>query len=172
MDGYKTLLKKKWRRRFKKDGIKQVISPAECTDASTSVIDEHIGATFKKDFSKRIEKLMFDDEELFDKINDEGLGFMRSHFTYLSCDAFADTLKEMDIPAQFKACGLCNDIEGGERHLIKCGNLVSYEAPTKDYPHQKEPYSAEKINEFIQKEISATAAIKKKRFKKNNKKLF
>ncbi len=70
----------------------------------------------------------------------------------------------MDIVGCFKACGVYNDMDGGESHLIQCQNLLSYEAPqSKDDVPQKQPYSSEQVSNFIDKEMKALNDKKKKR---------
>ena len=163
MDGYKTLLTRKWRNQFKRDRFKQVISPADCTDASTSVVDEHIGQALKSKISQVIDDLELNGPELFEKIETEGLGFFRIQFSKIACQTYKDLLKTMDIPSVFKACGLCNDIDGKESHLIKCGNLISYKAPTKDTQRRLEPYSQNEIRQFYLDEIEAVQNRKRKK---------
>ena len=117
------------------------------------MVDEHVGATVKQKFKNKLEKMMLEDPILFKKINSSGLSFMRIQFTKLACDAYDETMKEMDIPAVFKACGLANDINGGERHLIKCGNLLSYEAPENHLRIRKYHILLTKLNILFKKKF-------------------
>lgn len=162
-DGYKTLLKPRWRNEFKRNLFKHVISPAGCTDASTSVVDEHIGMALKQKFIGKLNALSDEDPDLWEKINEEGLGFMRKQFTFLACDAWEALIKEVDIPMMFKNCGLCNAVDGSESHLIKCNNLLTYKAPEREFTHLKQPYSLSEMEHFILREIDATSSRKRKR---------
>jgi len=74
-DGYKVMMKPHIRDEFKDDNIKLVVSPAECTDANTSVIDCDIGETLKKKIDAQIEAACEADSTLEDRIESEGIVF-------------------------------------------------------------------------------------------------
>ena len=72
IDGYKTLVTKPWRKTFKGDRIFLVLSPADCTDGSTSVVDEHVGQEFKKKIFAKIQDTRDNNEELSEKLKMKG----------------------------------------------------------------------------------------------------
>lgn len=162
-DGYKVFMTREWRNRFRRNKWKRVISPGQCTDASTSPVDEHIGNSLKEKIGEKLQKIRDADPEMNQKFETCGPGFLRIQLTKLACDAWEEICKTDEIPKAFKACGLCNDKFGRENHLVKCQNLKTYQAPSMDYKYRDEPYPSEYIKNFYDKEIAAISDRKAKK---------
>lgn len=88
---------------------------------------------------------------------------MRVQFTKWAADAWAELIESSNIPLAFKKCGLCNDKNGSENHLIKCQNLLSYEAPSRDFVKRKKPYTKEELRQRYETEISMVQNANKKK---------
>ena len=154
-DGYKVITRPKFKNQFKRNNWKFVVSPGNCTDASTSVVDEHIGQKLKDKIKAKIQHKRETDPTFNDRLEKEGPSFVRINITHFAVEAYDELCSDDTIPKAFKSCGLCNDKFGRENHLVKCQNLLTYEPPPKEYVRRKSPFSEKEIDAFYDKEIKA-----------------
>ena len=168
IDGFKTLVTHEWRNQYKRDRIKLILSPAGCTDANTSVVDAHIGQNIKLKVFAEIRKMRDQDTEVNQRIEDEGIGFLRIEMTKWVADAWEKVCQTDMISRAFKSCGVCNDMNGNESHLVSVGSLSTYSVPPPEYVPRKVPYPTEKIVEFMQSEMDSLQQGRKKENWKNS----
>ena len=110
----------------------------------------------------KLEHIRNNDPVLNDKFeNKGGLANFRVEFTRVACDAYEILCQGDSISHAFKACGLCNDKNGGERHLIKCPKLLTFQAPGKNYKYRNEPYTEKEIHTIYMAEIESLFMIHK-----------
>ena len=112
---------------------------------------------FRKDFESR------PDDYADGKIS---ISEMRLLWRRWTAEAMRALMKRKDIIERaFKHCGVCNDTEGRERHLIKVPNFETYEPPTPD-EKRRGPLTEEEIEEFSKKEDALQKAKKAEKKRK------
>ena len=124
---------------IKKDRIKLIVSPADCTGGSTSVIDEHIGRALKIKYRQHVQNLRENDPTMAEKTENDGVSCLRVQVTKWIADSWEEIQQSHLIPSAFKKCGLCNYKNGRENHLVKCQALLTYKPPQKNDVRRAQP---------------------------------
>ena len=155
IDGYKVLTTKKWKNRFKRSKFKRILSPGNCTDLNTSVVDAHIGKQLKDYVRHEIQKMRETDPVTNNKIETSGISCLRVQITYWAAAAWKQLCASGAIEKAFKKCGLCNDINGLENEKVEVLDLLTWSVPPKTFIPRKEPYSEEEQWALYQNEFDA-----------------
>ncbi len=156
---------RKWKRRFKRKKLKLVVSPGDCTDLNTSVVDCHIGKYLKDFIREQIKQIHEADPVLNNKIEKSGISCLRVQITHWVATAWKQLCQTDAIEKAFKKCGLANDIHGKENDKIEVLDLLTYSPPDKDFVPRKEPYSEKEQWDLYNKEFDAFQENRKRKLK-------
>ena len=114
--------------------VKPAYTPGDTTDA-TAVTDAGPGNEIKKRMTKLYKKDLESNRERLEQWKNEDIttSERRILYTKWAGDAWEDycTNKQAEITAAFKRCGMYNDVDGRENHLVKVQGCPGYEVPAK-----------------------------------------
>ena len=166
LDNYSTQSSERYQAEAKEWNIKLVFTPEDCTDV-TAVTDDGIGNEIKKRIVKMYQGDLESSEERLAQWKDGKVSASerRILFTKWLGDAWEDftTNNQKMITNAFKRCGMYNDIDGKENHLVKLDKrMPNYAPPAKDAPR-----SVVKKTKKRKRKNKATGSKAKKKQKRN-----
>ena len=124
-----------WQAQAKAYGVKLAYTPEDSTDLC-AVTDDGLGWEIKKRMVGYYKADLESSSERLDAWKNGAVGASERRVLFVKwfADAWEDFTKNHQemITKAFKRCGMFNDVNGRENHLVKVQGAPNYKAPSKD----------------------------------------